>query len=276
MNHVQSAASASARLNRFYPALDRYASLLSAAARMEPAAPAPCAPAEIALRIAPQDGSAPLHFGLKRGSAVYFAARAELGRLAAGDVLRPLIDAAQDVERAVWTRAPFAMRAALLPGQSLADLIAAPGASRAPALAAAARELARLGVWQEVEELAQGLHTPLDRASWQALSAELRASAFVLALRGSDGPVVFLCDALLRGTPPRFQREALALLGDRVVVLMALGPLASDLDLPVLVARGATLAGVWDRERYQRSAPRSARGEAEALADDEELEEVED
>jgi hypothetical protein len=157
---------------------------------------------------------------VNRGDRIFYLTDAELKRMEFAGVLAPLLAACAE-QRGVLRAAAFCSGADDFPGLNLSAMVLGSETPSADQRAHLEARLAELGLAQELAALPDGSASFLSEETWSGMSQKLRVALWILSLAESPSDLVFIDWALVGRVEKEFAERLLALLDDRIVILVS-------------------------------------------------------
>jgi hypothetical protein len=181
-----------------------------------------------------------------RGDRVVYLTEVKLCRMEFAGVLAPLLAACPEQKR-VLRAASFCSGADMSPLLPLSAMVLGRQAPSADELGDLEARLADLGLAQEIAALADGSSTYLSEETWGEMSLRLRAALRILSLAESPSELSFVDFSLVGSVEKDFALRLLALLEDRIVLLVSSdGRTECEWARGFVVSEGGKVVGVGD------------------------------
>jgi hypothetical protein len=155
-----------------------------------------------------------------RGDRIFYLTDAALSRMEFASVLAPLFAACAE-QRGVLRAASFCSGADTCPGLSLSAMVLGSETPSADQRAHLETRIAELGLAQELAMLPDGSTSFLSEQTWSAMSREFRVALWILSLAESPSDLLFVDWGLVGSLEKEFAARLLALLDDRIVLLVS-------------------------------------------------------
>jgi ABC-type multidrug transport system fused ATPase/permease subunit len=219
-NQVQNMTSSLVSLNRYQPRIVAYYAVQAALAgkAADPAAASLEGPLVITSRGRLEADAGRLE--VTRGDRLFYLTGAALSRMEFASVLAPLLTACPEQKR-VLRAASFCSGADTSPGLSLAAMVLGSETPSADQRGHLEARIAELGLAQEIAMLPDGSASFLSEETWSAMSQELRVALRILSLAESPSDLLFIDWELIGSLGKEFAARLLALLDDRIVLLVS-------------------------------------------------------
>jgi hypothetical protein len=219
-NQVQGMTASLVSLNRYQPRLVVYYAV-QAALEGDDADPA-AASLEGPLLITSRGrlGGDAGRLEVTRGDRIFYLTDAALSRMEFASVLAPLFAACAE-QRGVLRAASFCSGADTCPGLSLSAMVLGSETPSADQRAHLETRIAELGLAQELAMLPDGSTSFLSEQTWSAMSREFRVALWILSLAESPSDLLFVDWGLVGSLEKEFAARLLALLDDRIVLLVS-------------------------------------------------------